>query len=156
MIILDTNVISEIIRPTPSAQVIAWVAGQPADSLYVTAISEAELRYGIAILPTGTRQERLLVQIDGMFKWDFADRILPFDSEAARTYALIASVRRAAGLPISQADCQIAAIARSAGASIATRDESGFRGCGIDVINPWTSVPHQQECASEIHGNGTP
>ena len=156
MIILDSNVISEIIRPTPSAQAIAWVAGQPADSLYITAISEAELRYGIAILPTSTRQERLLVQIDGMFKWDFADRILPFDSEAARTYALIASVRRAAGLPISQADCQTAAIARSAGASIATWDESGFRGCGIDVINPWTSVPHQQECASEKHGNGTP
>ena len=137
MFILDTNVVSEIMRPMPVERVFQWIAQQPADDLFLTAISEAELRYGAAILPEGHRRERLLNQINAMLKWDFAGRILPFDSDAAQTYAVIASERRASGLPISLADCQIAAIARSTGSAIATRDIGGFQGCGVEVVNPW-------------------
>lgn len=137
MFILDTNVISEIIRPTAAQQVFNWVAQQPAEDLFLTSVSEAELRYGAAILPPGHRKEVLLIQIDAMLQLDFAGRILPFDSEAAQAYATIASGRRASGLPISLADCLIAAICRSNGATIATRDTSGFRSCGIEVVNPW-------------------
>ena len=137
MFVLDTNVVSELMLPSPSARVVGWVARQPSRDMYVSAVSEAELRYGAEILPPSQRRERLLAEIEGMLNEDFDGRILPFDSEAAQTYAVIAAARRAAGRPISHADCQIAAIARSAGASVATRDADGFQGCGIDVINPW-------------------
>ena len=144
MFILDTNVISEIIRPTASGQVFNWVARQPAEDMFLTAVSEAELRYGAAILPPGRRREALLIQIDAILQLDFAGRILPFDSEAAQAYATIASGRRASGLPISLADCQIAAIGRSTGATIATRDVGGFRGCGVEVVNPWLASDREQ------------
>ena len=138
MIILDTNVVSELMRPGPDANVVAWVAGQAASNLYLSTISEAELRYGVEILPTGARRDRLLAEVEGMIREDFAGRVLPFDSASAQTYAVIAAARRAAGRPISHSDCQIAAIARSRGASVATRDMDDFEGSGIDVINPWT------------------
>ena len=137
MIILDTNVISELIHPSPSANVMDWVAGQAAPNLYLSTISEAELRYGVEITPTGQRRNRLLGEIEGMLQEDFAGRILPFDSAAAQAYAVVAAARRAAGRPINHADCQIAAIARCRGASVATRDVTGFEGCGIEVTNPW-------------------
>ena len=137
MIVLDTNVVSELMLPSPVAGVIDWVARHAAQSLYLSTISEAELRYGVEILPTGQRRERLLAEIEGMLREDFAGRILPFDSYAAQAYAVIGAARRAAGHPINHADCQIAAIARSLGASVATRDVSDFEGCGIDVIDPW-------------------
>ena len=137
MIILDTNVVSELMRPSPSANVVDWVAGQTALNLYISTISEAELRYGVEILPTGERRNRLFAEMEGMLQEDFAGRILPFDSVAAQAYALIAAARRAAGYPINHADCQIAAIARCRGASVATRDVDDFEGSGIDVINPW-------------------
>ena len=139
MIILDTNVVSALMRPSLVAIVLDWVNQQPPSSLYVSTVSEAELRYGVEILPVGIRRESLLAEIEAMLQDDFLGRILPFDREAARLYAVIAASRRAAGRPISQADCQIAAIARSRGASVATRDVNGFQGCGIDVINPWSS-----------------
>ena len=123
--------------PQPSVRVVEWVTRQPAQDLYLSTISEAELRYGAEVLPLGRRRERLIAEIEGMLNEDFAGRVLPFDRAAAQAYAEIAAARRAAGHPISHADCQIAAIARSAGASVATRDEDGFQGCGIDVINPW-------------------
>ena len=110
---------------------------QLTDNLYVTAVTEAEIRTGIAILPDGERQHGLAAAAERAFGVMFAERILPFGSDAARAYAVIAAARRAAGHPISQADCQIAAIARSIGAAVATRDVNGFEGCGIDVINPW-------------------
>ena len=118
MIVLDTNVVSELMRPRPSADVIEWVARQAAPTQYFTTISEAELRYGVEILPTGRRRERLLAEIEGMLRKDFAGRILPFDREAAHVYAVIAAERRAAGHPISHADCQIAAVARSMRGSV--------------------------------------
>ena len=137
MIILDTNVVSELMRSRPSFSVVDWVAGQAAPDLYLTTISEAELRYGVEITPADERRNGLLLEIEGMLQEDFAGRILPFDSPAAQAYALIAAARRAAGHPINHADCQIAAIARCRGAPVATRDATGFEGCGIEVINPW-------------------
>ena len=137
MFILDTNVVSELMRDAPRARVLAWVDRQPLNSLFVTAVTEAEVRTGIALLPPGERRRGLAAAAERTLGVMFAGRILPFDSEAAREYALIASSRRAAGRPISQGDCQIAAIARSAQTPVATRDASGFEGCGIDVVNPW-------------------
>ena len=140
MIIIDTNVVSELMRASPDPAILAWFAGHTADTLFLTAISEAELRTGAAILPAGQRRERLVGAIDAMIEQDFAGRILPFDSPAARSYSAIAAARRAAGKPIMDADCQIAAIVRACGASIATRNVSDFEGCGIDVINPWNAI----------------
>ncbi len=139
MIVLDTNVVSELMRSVPSVTVETWVSAQPAAGLFISAITEAELRYGLALLPDGQRQRRLLAQAEAMLAEDFAGRILPFDSAAAAAYAPIAAARRLAGRPISQADAQIAAIAASRGAAIATRNVSDFDGCGIQVLDPWTA-----------------
>ena len=139
MIVLDTNVVSELMRPDPTSNVVDWVAGQAAPNLYLSTISEAELRYGVEILPAGERRNRLLEEVEGMLREDFAGRILPFDSAASQAYAVIAAARRAAGRPINHADCQIAAIARCRGASVATRDVDDFEGSGIEVINPWSN-----------------
>ncbi len=138
MIVLDTNVVSELMLLSPVARVVDWVTRQPVQDLYLSTISEAELRYGAEVLPAGQRREMLLAEVEGMLSEDFAGRILPFDRSAARAYASIAVERRASGHPISHPDCQIAAIARSFRASVATRDVDGFMGCGIEVINPWT------------------
>ena len=140
MIIIDTNVVSELMRAKPDPAVLAWFAGHAADTLFLTAVSEAELRTGAAILPAGQRRDRLVGAIDAMIDQDFAGRILPFDSPAARCYAKIAAARRAAGKPIMDADCQIAAIVRASGAKIATRNVNDFEGCAIDIINPWNAV----------------
>ncbi len=111
MILIDTNVISEVMRPAPVQAVLDWFSAQDAQTLYVSAVSEAELRTGAAILPAGKRRDRLISGIDAMIDEDFAGRVLPFDSRAARSYADIAVARRGAGRPILDADCQIAAIA---------------------------------------------
>ena len=139
MIVLDTNVVSELMRPSPAAHVVDWVAQQAATTLYFSTISEAELRYGVEVLPAGQRRAGLLAAIEGMLREDFAGRVLPFDSDAARAYAVIAAGRRVAGRPISQADCQIAAIAQSRGAWVATRNAGDFEDCGIAVVNPWAN-----------------
>lgn len=138
MIVLDTNVVSELLRPVPTPRVADWYVGQAAPEAFVSAVTEAELRYGVAIMPVGRRRDSLAVTIEGLLEREFSGRILPFNSPAARAYATIAAERRAAGRPIQPADCQIAAIARSLGASVATRDTRGFEGCGVDLINPWT------------------
>ena len=143
MIILDTNVLSELLRPTPEPQVEAWLAAQDGTNVYFTAVGEAELRHGVAILPAGRRRTALGAAIDGILDEDFRDRILPFDREAARAYAAIAAERRAAGRPISQFDCQIAAIARAHAASVATRNTSDYEGCGIALIDPWNKAKGQ-------------
>ena len=140
MIIIDTNVVSELMRASPDPAVLAWFAGHAADTLFLTAISEAELRTGAAILPAGQRRDRLVGAIDAMIDQDFAGRILSFDSPAARSYAEIAASRRAAGKPIMDADRQIAAIVRACSAMIATRNVKDFESCGIDVVNPWNPL----------------
>jgi predicted nucleic acid-binding protein len=140
MIIVDTNVVSELLRPTPEPRVEAWLAARDGLDIYLTAISEAELRYGVAIMENGKRRDVLSEAIDRILRDDMAGRVLAFDSAAAEAYAAIAASRRAAGRPIAQADCQIAAIARVRGATVATRNIADFEGCGIDVINPWAAV----------------
>ena len=139
MFVLDTNVVSELMRERPSPEVLGWMDNQLTDSLFVTSVTEAEIRTGIAILPDGERQRGLAAAAERLFGVFFAERILPFDSDAARAYAMLAAERRVAGRPISQADCQIAAIAQSRGALVATRDVDDFDGCGLDVIDPWVN-----------------
>ena len=124
-------------RLTPEPAVMAWFSGQDSAELYLTSVSEAELRAGAAILPAGRRRNRLTSEIDAVIGEDFAGRVLPFDSAAARAYAAIAATRRSAGRPILDADCQIAAIARSRDAAVATRNIGDFAHCGIAVIDPW-------------------
>lgn len=139
MFVLDTNVVSELIRPAPNPAVVAWVGGRPAGSLFFTAVGEAEMRLGVAIMPAGARRDALAAEVDAMLREDFARRVLPFDSSAARDYAKIAAARRRAGRPVSHADCQIAAIAASRGGQLVTRNVRDFEGIEIAVINPWES-----------------
>ena len=138
MIVLDTNVISELMRGSPQQSVLTWFDAQSTSSLFVTTVTEAEILTGIALLPDGRRRSNLAESADYVFTALFAGRILVFDSDAANIYAEIFAQRRAAGQPINQADCQIAAIARSREASIATRNVTDFEGIEVKLINPWT------------------
>lgn len=137
MFILDTNVVSELMKPVVSVAVETWCASQSRSSLYISTITQAEILYGIAILPDGTRQQRLQNLAQAMFQEDFLNKILPFSQEAAQYFAIIASDRKGQGKPISQFDAQIAAICRSHKATLATRNTDDFADCGIDIINPW-------------------
>jgi predicted nucleic acid-binding protein len=137
MIILDTNVLSELMRPKPS-RVAAWVAKQPATDVFTTSITEAEIFYGIELLSKGKRREGLLAAAEAMFAEDLAGRVLGFEGDAARVFSRIAAHRRALGRPISHADAQIAAIARVRSAKLATRNVEDFEDCGIDVVDPWS------------------
>lgn len=137
MIVLDTNVVSELCRTVPNADVFDWAAQQSADSLYITTVTEAELWYGVELLPAGRNRRTLEAATEQMLNIFFGRRILSFDRAAARIYAEIRASRRLAGRVIGELDCMIAAIARVHGASVATRDIYGFDNCGIEVINPW-------------------
>ncbi len=137
MIILDTNVLSELMRPKPSPEVVAWVAKQPGTELFTTVITEAEIFYGIESLSKGKRRDQLLEAADAMFAEDLAGRIFSFESDSARVFSRIAAERRALGRPISHADAQIAAIAQVRRARLATRNVTDFCDCGIDVVDPW-------------------
>ncbi len=137
MIILDTNVLSELVKPSPDPNVVHWIGQKPVASLFTSTITQAEILYGVTLMPDGDRKTLLLKAVFRMFDELFAGRLLPFDAEAAMNYALIASDRRRAGRPISQFDAQIAAIARSREGRLATRNVSDFEGCGIVVVNPW-------------------
>lgn len=139
MIVLDTNVLSELMRPAPAELVTTWMRQWAPVRLYTTAITESEILHGIMLLPAGKRRNAFQAAAEAMFRDDFAGRILPFDSPAARAYALIVASRTRSGRPISHFDAQIAAIAKSAGASIATRNTRDFDGCGVEVIDPWES-----------------
>ncbi len=138
MIVLDTNVLSELMRERPETAVLRWMAEQPPSSLFLTSVTQAEILHGLALLPAGHRRTALSDAAGAMFREDFAGRILPFGTEAAPLYALIAAERSRAGQPISQFDAQIAAVTRSAGASLATRNVRDFHGCGIKLIDPWS------------------
>ncbi|HUK22961.1 MAG TPA: type II toxin-antitoxin system VapC family toxin [Terriglobales bacterium] len=139
MIVLDTNVLSELMRPKPSPRVVAWVATQPAAELFTTSITEAEIFYGIELLARSKRREDLLAAAEAMFDDDLAGRVLGFQSEAARFFSSIAARRRALGRPISHADAQIAAIAQIHRARLATRNTADFRDCGVEVVDPWSA-----------------
>ncbi len=137
MIVLDTNVLSEALRPAPSAEVLRWLAAQTPTSVFTTTITMAEILYGVEALPSGRRRTRLLAAVEKMFAEQFEGRILAFDEQAARLFASIVAVRNAAGRPISQMDAMIAAIVRSNRAALSTRNTLDFERCGIRVINPW-------------------
>jgi toxin FitB len=136
MIILDTNVVSELMRPEPAPGIASWVRARDRRELRTTTITLAEVRYGIARLPDGRRKQALLGAADEVFS-AFADQILPFDTAAAEHYAVIASSRERAGKPIAGFDALIAAVCRSQGAVLATRNVSDFDGAGIELIDPW-------------------
>lgn len=139
MILLDTNVLSELIRPVPARSVVAWVNSRPTGSLYTTSVTQAEILHGVLLLPQGKRRAQLLGTVEAMFRDDFSGRILGFGPDAALPYARIASERRRAGKPITHFDAQIAAIARSCGATVATRNVADFVGCGVTVVDPWAA-----------------
>jgi predicted nucleic acid-binding protein len=138
MIVLDTNVLSEALRPVPESSVLDWLANQPRASLFTTTVTRGEILYGIRLLSDGKRRRGLWDAAKKIFDEDFADQVLSFDGDAADMYAEIAASRRTAGKPISQFDAMIVAMARSRGASLAARNVKDFEDCGVDVINPWT------------------
>jgi len=140
VIVLDTNVISELMRSEPHPKVVAWVAARPRATLYATSISQAEILYGIAALPEGRRRTALAEAADAMFTEDLADRVLPFDGAAAARYAEIVIARRGVGSPIEGFDALIAATALAVGADVATRDIGGFEGCGLTLVDPWDAT----------------
>lgn len=137
MIVLDTNVLSETLRPLPDSRVMTWLAAQPRTALFATVVIQVEILYGLGVLPDGTRRRTLSAAVDAIFAEDFAGRLLAFDSDAANAYARIAVTRKSAGRPISQFDAMIAACARSRGATLATRNTKDFWGCEISLIDPW-------------------
>lgn len=137
MIILDTNVISELMKATPAPAVLAWISLRPPDDLFVSTITMAEIFFGIELLPKGKRREGLFQEAEITFAKDFAGRILAFDEEAARMFGSIVATRRMQGRPIGIADGQIAAIAKCRQATLATRDTGDFEGCGVKLVNPW-------------------
>ncbi|MFG1379769.1 type II toxin-antitoxin system VapC family toxin [Xanthobacter autotrophicus] len=136
MILLDTNVISEAMKPAPEDTVRAWLDEQAAETLYLSSVTIAELLFGIGALPAGKRKDRLTEALDGVMEL-FADRILPFDIAAARRYADLAVKARAAGKGFPTPDGYIAAIAASRGFTVATRDTSAFDATRLKAINPW-------------------
>jgi len=135
--VLDTNVISELMNRKGSKLVKDWIAVQPRKSLFTTTITQAEVLYGIAILPQGKRKQALLEAAELMFLEDLAGQMLSFDSLAARLFAQIAAYRKQKGQPISQADAQIAAICLAHNSTIVTRNVDDFVHCSIPIINPW-------------------
>jgi predicted nucleic acid-binding protein len=139
MIVLDTNVLSETLRPRPAREVRDWMNAQASVDLFTTSITEAEILFGVAILPDGRRRTALQAAVERIFADVFGDRILSFDRAAAKAFAEIAANRRRSGRPMPQPDGQIAAIARSHGAAVATRNVGDFAGCGVTLINPWAA-----------------
>ena len=137
MFVLDTNILSAMMRLQLEPQVATWIAAQPPDLLFTTSLSQAEILSGLAIMAEGRRRGDLEAAARVMFLEDFDGRVLPFDTKAATAYADIFAARRRTGRPAATLDLMIASVARSHGASVVTRDTSGFEGCGITLINPW-------------------
>jgi len=137
VIVLDTNVVSELMRKAPEPRVVSWVDRFSASDVLVTAVTAAELMYGVARLPDGRRKRELHIKVEGLLSEDFQDQILPFDAPAATHYAEIVASRERAGRPISMADAQIAAICRNWSAGLATRNVDDFVDTGVDGMNPW-------------------
>lgn len=140
MIVLDTNVISEPLRPAGDAAVRAWLNAQSPGSLYTTAINLAELLAGVALLPAGKRRSELETRMRATMARLFKARILDFDSAAAESYAAIAEESKRQGLSVPHDDALIAAIARAHGFAVATRNVSNFAGAGVELIDPWEPI----------------
>ncbi|MEZ5602180.1 MAG: type II toxin-antitoxin system VapC family toxin [Candidatus Competibacteraceae bacterium] len=139
MIVLDTNVVSEAMKAAPNPAVLAWLDEQAAETLYLSSVTLAELLFGIGVLPAGRRKEALTQMLDGLLAL-FEDRVLAFDTDAARRYADLAVTARAAGKGFPTPDGYIAAIAKARGFTVATRDVAPFKAVGLNVINPWEAM----------------
>ena len=139
MIILDTNVVSEAMKPEPNPVVRAWLNDQAAETLYLSSVTLAELLFGIAALPSGKRKEMLALTLEGLMEL-FKDRVLPFDVEAARYYADLAVVAKVSGRGFPTPDGYIAAIAASRGFIVASRDTAPYEAARVTVMNPWQGV----------------
>lgn len=137
MILIDTNVISEPLRPVPEARVVAWLDTQAIETLYLSAITVAELRFGVAALPAGKRRQNLRESLETRILPLFAGRVLPFDLAASQAYADLMATARAIGAGLAKADGYIAATAAANGMVVATRDAAPFEAAGVEVINPW-------------------
>jgi predicted nucleic acid-binding protein len=137
MLLLDTNLVSELMRPRPDPRVLSWVAGQPLSEMAIASITVMEIRFGLALLSQGRRRTDLDTRFRQFLTQAFAGHVLAFDQPAADACAEIRALRRQMGNPITVEDSMVAAIARVHGAPIATRDVGGFEGCGLTVINPW-------------------
>ena len=138
MILLDTNIVSELMRAAPEPRVVAWLDAQPEADIWISAVTVGEIHLGIALLPDGQRKQRLADLAEAMIEEDFSDKCLSYDSLAAADYANIVAARSRLGRPISVEDAQIAAIARSAGLALATRNTKDFAGIAeLPVVNPW-------------------
>jgi hypothetical protein len=138
VILLDTNVVSELMRVQPEPAVLRWVNHQPQDELWLASLVAFELAFGIARLPNGDRKQRLSRAMAELFEQDFAGRVLPFDLEASAVCARLCAHRESQGRPLALADGQIAAIARVHEAVLATRNTADFEGLGVVLVNPWT------------------
>ena len=137
MIVLDTHVVSEIMRPAPDSNVLSWLNMQVAEELWLNSVVVSELLFGITRLPTGARKQQLADTFSAMLSEDFAGRILAFDLEAAVIYAELAAGGEAKGRPLAMAEGQIAAICLAQGAKLATRNLKHFEGLGLVLVNPW-------------------
>lgn len=140
MIVLDTNVVSELMHARPNAEVRAWVNARPARDLAITAVTAAELLFGVARLPDGKRKRDLARSVAAVIEEDFAERVLAFDSTCIHHYAEICAARERTGRPISTPDAQIAAVCRVRGAAVSTRNADDFADTGIEVVDPWTTA----------------
>lgn len=141
MILLDTNVISEPQRREPHARVLDWIDAQALETLYLSAITVAELRAGIALIPAGKRRDSLHDNLEKRLLPMFANRVLSFDMACTKAYAELLAKSRAAGLAVETADAFIAAVALANGFAVATRDPRPFEAAGVNVINPWQASP---------------
>jgi len=138
MILLDTNVLSELMRPVPNSEVVQWLDNRPDAEVWICAVTVAEIRQGIALLPQGKRRQALHAATEQTLEQDFAGRCLPFDCQAAAHYARIVAMRQQQGLPVSVEDAQIAAVALTGGLALATRNSKDFTAIeGLQVVNPW-------------------
>jgi len=140
MILLDTNVVSEPLRPTPDARVIEWIDAQPLETLFLSAVTVAELRAGVALLPSGKRRISLQQNLEKRVLPLFAGRVLPFDLACTPAYAELTAKARTVGLAVATADGYIAAIAAANGFVVATRDTAPFEAAGVAVVNPWRAT----------------
>jgi predicted nucleic acid-binding protein len=137
MIVLDTNVLSELARRDPSRLVVEWVDDQDSADLVITAVTAAEIRAGIALLPDGRRRRDIAQRMEALIAETFAGQVLPFDVDCSPHYANILAARSRTGLPIAGLDAQIAAVCANQGAALATRNTADFRRTGVRLINPW-------------------
>ncbi len=140
MIVLDTNVVSELLRPLPDARALQWVDAQSADTLWLCSVVTAELLYGVARLPEGRRKQQLAKALESILHEDFDLRVLPFDLEASLVYAGIVARQESLGQPVSMADAQIAATCLRHDAILATRNVRDFEGMGVALVNPWVAI----------------